>query len=418
MAEDLAELTDKVWRGQISPDQVHPGAHMGELFEVTDAVAFIPSFANVSVFKTSEGLVLIDAGSPILARMVLDQIRGWSDDRVHTIIYSHGHLDHVGAAVYDDDAEQRGVAKPRVMAHAGVPRRFDRYRMTAGYNTVINRRQFSIEAFEWPTDYRYPDETYHRSTNLEVGDTRFELHHGKGETDDHTWTWVPEHGVLCCGDFFIWTSPNAGNPQKVQRYPRDWALALRQMAELRPNLLLPGHGLPLIGADRVVEAFTNTADFLDSIHDQTVALMNEGRRLSEIIHSVEVPEHFRDKVYLQPTYDEPEFIIRNVWRLYGGWYDGNPANLKPAPEPAVAAELAELAGGASRMAERALELVANGDLRLAGHLAELAALAAPDDLKVHAARDEVFSARAAAESSTMARGVFSWAARESRRRAE
>src|SRR5947208_3667236 len=55
------------------------------------------------------------------------------------------------------------------------------------------------------------------------GGVRFELHHAKGETDDHTWTWIPSEKVLCCGDLFIWASPNAGNPQKVQRYPREWA---------------------------------------------------------------------------------------------------------------------------------------------------------------------------------------------------
>ena len=55
-------------------------------------------------------------------------------------------------------------------------------------------------------------------------------------------------------------------------------------------------------------------------------------------------------------YDEPEFIVRNIWRLYGGWYDGNPAHLKPAPEAVLAVEIAELAGGATRLAARALEL--------------------------------------------------------------
>jgi len=24
-------------------------------------------------------------------------------------------------------------------------------------------------------------------------------------------------------------------------------------------------------------------------------------------------------------YDDPEFVVHNIWRLYGGWYDGNPA---------------------------------------------------------------------------------------------
>jgi alkyl sulfatase BDS1-like metallo-beta-lactamase superfamily hydrolase len=27
------------------------------------------------------------------------------------------------------------------------------------------------------------------------------------------------------------------------------------------------------------------------------------------------------------VYDHPEFIARNVYRLYGGWYDGDPANI-------------------------------------------------------------------------------------------
>ena len=50
-----------------------------------------------------------------------------------------------------------------------------------------------------------------------------------------------------------------------------------------------------------------------------------------------------------------------------------------------------------------------------GDLAELAALAAPDDAAVHQVRAEVNEARAAAEPSLMAQGVFRWAARESRR---
>jgi alkyl sulfatase BDS1-like metallo-beta-lactamase superfamily hydrolase len=108
--------------------------------------------------------------------------------------------------------------------------------------------------------------------------------------------------------------------------------------------------------------------------------------------------------------------VRTVWRLYGGWYDGNPAQLKPAPEGDLARELAALVGGAARLADRAGELAGAGELRLAGHLAELAAQAAPDDASVHRVRAEVFSARAADELSTMSKGVFSWAADESQAR--
>jgi alkyl sulfatase BDS1-like metallo-beta-lactamase superfamily hydrolase len=191
------------------------------------------------------------------------------------------------------------------------------------------------------------------------------------------------------------------------------------MARLGAELLLPGHGVPVVGNARIVEALTDTADLLDSLHDQTVALMNEGARLDDIVHTVHAPAHLLEKPYLQPVYDDPEFIIHNIWRLYGGWYDGNPANLKPARERDLATELAALAGGAAKLATRALELAASDDgLRLAGHLAELAALAAPDDASVHAARAEVFQRRVAVETSTMAKGVFAWAASESRTRAD
>jgi alkyl sulfatase BDS1-like metallo-beta-lactamase superfamily hydrolase len=185
------------------------------------------------------------------------------------------------------------------------------------------------------------------------------------------------------------------------------------MMALEPEVMLPGHGLPIIGADRVRQALGEGAELLETLVEQTLALMNEGARLDDIAHTVRAPEHLLERPYLHAIYDEPEFVVRNIWRLYGGWYDGNPAHLKPAPAGARARELAELAGGANRQADRASALAAAGDYRLAGHLAEMAAQAAPDDEGVHAVRAQVFGARAALEPSTMSKGIFSWAQHES-----
>jgi alkyl sulfatase BDS1-like metallo-beta-lactamase superfamily hydrolase len=255
--------------------------------------------------------------------------------------------------------------------------------------------------------------------SVSVGSLDFELHHCKGETDDHTWTWFPSLRIVCTGDLFIWASPNAGNPQKVQRYPREWAEGLRRIAALSPapEVLLPGHGVPVVGADRVAQALGDTASLLESLVEQTLALMNEGARLDEVLSTVRPPSDLMERPYLQPVYDDPEFIVRNLWRLYGGWYDGNPAHLKPAPESALAAELAALVGGASVLADRALAVADGGagDLRLAGELAELAALAAWSDSGVQRVRAAVNQLRVEAESSTMAKGVFGWAANESGR---
>lgn len=416
---ELLDLADRLWDGREPIESHHPVGFTGELAVLAEGVAFLPSFANVTAFETGEGLVLVDTGGFLLGDHVHARLRAWTDQPLHTAIFTHGHVDHVfGVPPFEAEAAERGRPAPRVIAHENVPRRFARYVLTAGYNGTINARQFGLPELSFPTDFRAPDQTYTDELTLEVGGERFELHHAKGETDDHTWAWVPGRRILCCGDLFIWATPNAGNPQKAQRHPREWAQALRRMAELDAEMMLPGHGPPLVGGDRVKAALTDTAALLESLVEQTLALMNDGASLDRVLQSVRAPEELLAKPYLRPVYDEPEFIVRNLWRLYGGWFDGDPSRLKPAPAQRLAAELTAIAGGADRLAKRARELAQDGELRLAGHLAELAAQADPGLKAAQEARAEVNERRAATEASTMARGVFSWAAAESRRALE
>ncbi|MGZ8766339.1 MAG: alkyl sulfatase dimerization domain-containing protein [Acidimicrobiia bacterium] len=414
---DLLDVADQLWTGALPIEEHNPFQHFGDLIPFDDDLAFVASFANVSALSTAEGLVLVDTGSTFLAANAHAAIRTWSGRPLHTAVFTHGHIDHCfGVDLYEAEAAEAGSPAPRVVAHEAIAARFDRYRATNGYNAVINQRQFQNPSLRWPHEYRYPDETYADELVIELAGERIELHHARGETDDHTWVWVPGRKVLCCGDLFIWASPNCGNPQKVQRYPIEWARAAREMAALGAEILLPGHGLPIVGADRVRTALLDVATLLESLHDQTLAMMNAGARLDDIVHAVEYPEELLAKPYLRPVYDEPEFVVRNVWRLYGGWYDGNPARLKPPADATLAREVATLAGGADRLADRARSAADSGDLRLAGQLAEWAVQAGPDLASAHDARVTVNRARAKAEASTMAKGVFSWAVSESRDR--
>ncbi|MFZ0668216.1 MAG: alkyl sulfatase dimerization domain-containing protein [Acidimicrobiales bacterium] len=433
---DVLEVAERLWNGDVDIAELHPVGYSGSLSEIDDGLAFIPSFANVSAFKTADGLVTVDTGSAIFAQTIHSELRHWSPDRLDTAVYSHGHIDHVfGVPLFDEEAKSKGWKAPTVVAHEALPARFDRYIRTAGYNAVINRRQFLVPDLQWPVEYRYPDRTYSDRLDIDVGGQRFELHHARGETDDHTWTWIPEHRTVCCGDLFIWASPNAGNPQKVQRYPSEWAAALREMIALDPERLLPGHGFPVIGRDRVRQALSDTAELLDSLVEQTLEMMNAGARLNEIVHTVKAPQHLIDRPYLAPVYDEPEFVVRNIWRQFGGWYDGDPSSLKPAPAADLAGELSELAGGAGVLAERALMLANQfreqqaiskdttlpsrrpfpSELRLAGHLAELAVQAAPGDPGIRQIHCEVFATMAQAATSTMAKGIYRWASTQSKK---
>ncbi len=422
---DLLAMSEAIIDGKMDAAGVGPINRINhQLSEIGDGVAMVEAFSHCVLFETDDGLVAFDTSNHLGGARVVEEIRRWRQDRFNTIVYTHGHIDHVGGCgAFIADAEDRGHPRPRVAGHDNVAKRFDRYDLTDGYNRIINERQFGQfrragygldggDRFLPPSSPK-PDTTYADTMGLSAGGLEIDLRHAKGETDDHTWSWIPRHKAICAGDFFIWNFPNAGNPQKVQRYPVEWARAMRDMAAQGAELFLPAHGLPIGGAARIRTVLEQVADALDHLVGETLAMMNQGARLNDIIHSVTIDPAVLEKPYLRPMYDEPEFVIRNIWRLYGGWWDGNPANLKPARDSALATELADLAGGALRLAERALEL-SGADPRLACHLAELAALAAPTDSRVHQVRAEVFQARRERETSLMAKGIFGYVANESK----
>jgi alkyl sulfatase BDS1-like metallo-beta-lactamase superfamily hydrolase len=427
--EDPIELSSRVIDEAAAHEPTNRVTNL--LTEIDDDIAIVESFSHMIVFRTDAGLVSFDASGEGSGVAVMEALRGWRDDPVHSLVYTHGHMDHVGGSgAVVADAEAHGHDTPTVVSHVNLPPRLERYQYTNAWNQIINKRQFggvnprhgmrvASETPQFvPEDAAWPDITYEDALTLAVGGLEVQLHHAKGETDDHTWAWVPEHKALVTGDLVLWVFPNAGNPQKVQRFPSLWAQALRTMMSFDAELLLPAHGLPIRGHDRIQRVLGDLAGALEGLERDTVAMMNEGARLDEIIHAVRVDPDKLSLPWMIPVYDEPEFVVRNIWRMYGGWWDANPSHLKPAPETDLASELAALAGGADVLARRAQELSEAGDFRLAAHLIDFAGLAAPDDAAIHGARSELYMARRKSESSLMSKGIFAAAARESQAVAE
>jgi alkyl sulfatase BDS1-like metallo-beta-lactamase superfamily hydrolase len=405
----------------------------GELSEVADGLAMVESFSHTVAWDSGEGLVCFDAshlntGAPIVA-----ELSRWRPGRIHTLVYTHGHIDHVGGSgAFVAHNKENGHAPLRVVGHENVQRRFDRYRQTDQWNRLINARQFGgvrddmgmtndlrpaaggrALPFFLPPDTADVTETVGDFLSDRIGDTVIEYHHGKGETDDHLWSWFPEKKWVATGDFVIWNFPNAGNPQKVQRWPIEWAATLRRIIAKEPELLLPAHGLPIAGRDRIARVLDEIAGALEDLVRDVLEMMNAGATLDEIIHTVRVPATTLARPYLRPLYDEPEFVVRGVWRQFGGWWDGAASRLKPARDAEVGAEVAHLAGGADVLVRRARELAVAGDLRLACHLADFAGWAAPDVPEIHEVRAEIYEMRRKQETSLMAKGIFKGAARES-----
>ena len=428
---DLVEISSRIIDSGVVDQPVNRVTN--ELSELADDLAIVESFSHCVAFDSGDGLVCFDSSGVHSGAAVVAALKSWRTDRVGHLIYTHGHADHVGGSTFF------AADKPTVVGHQNVAARLDRYDYTSNWNLIINARQFGgipgelnlsigeavgdgnggarvaiAEARRFlPATTLRPTTTFDKQHSMVVGGTPIELHHARGETDDHLWAWLPNRKWLMAGDFVIWNFPNAGNPQKVQRYPLEWAVALREMIAVGPELLVPAHGLPIAGRDRIALVLGDMADALEGLVADVIALMNQGATLDAIIHSVSVPADTLAKPYLRPLYDEPEFVIRNIWRQFGGWWDGAASRLKPSPDSHLAEVIAQMCGGPAELIRRAQQAVADNDLRLACHLADLAGWAAPADPAIHSGRADIYVERRKAEPSLMSKGIFMAAARES-----
>ncbi len=429
---DLLEISSRIIDSGVVDQPINRVTN--ELSELADGLAIVESFSHCVALDTGEGLVCFDSSGVHTGEAVMAAVKGWRPERVSHLIYTHGHADHVGGSTFF------AADRPVVIGHQNVTARLDRYDYTNNWNLIINSRQFggipgelnlSIGEAEGgaqvsiadarrflPSTTLRPSETFVSHHEVRAGDTTIELRHARGETDDHLWAWLPDRRWIMAGDFVIWNFPNAGNPQKVQRYPSEWAAALREMIAAEPELLVPAHGLPIAGQARIAMVLGDIADALEHLVADVIEMMNQGATLDAIIHTVSVPADTLAKPYLRPLYDEPEFVIRNIWRQFGGWWDGAASRLKPSSDAHLAAAIADLCGGAIALIGRAQQAVVDNDLRLACHLADLAGWAAPDDPAIHSVRAEVYIERRKAEPSLMSKGIFMAAARESQSIAE
>ena len=261
-----------------------------------------------------------------------------------------------------------------------MPARFHRYGLMHGWNARINQRQFALPQPMFPQHFDAPTLLVRERLTQRLGDLTLHYTAAKGETDDALWLWVPERGYLFTGDLIIWQAPNCGNPQKVQRYPEEWADALEAMAGCDAEWLFPGHGLAVQGRAAVRTVLTETARYLRVIVDEVRRRMNAGETPEDIFHAVEPDAELATRPFLRATYDHPKFIVRNLLRLWGGWWNGNAAELLPAT-PARASG----GGGGARRRRRGASLRAaarcstRGDATAASHLAEWATRAEPSN---------------------------------------
>lgn len=405
---------------------VTPAALGGGVREISPGVWFLPGFGNTTIVLGERGAAVIDPGLFVNGPRVVRTVRQITDAPVRYVVYTHGHYDHAfGTAALMEEADERGRARPEVVGHVNVARRFERYRKTAGHLAVT----FDLQFASWGPHggdvvrrarYFPPTVEYTDVLGLDLGGVTLECHHGLGETDDHTWVWIPEARIVVGGDFIVSSLPNAGTPFRVQRYVLEWAEALEEMAALEPAAVVSGHGG--VFTDNALHMLRTTARACRWLDAEVVRRLNEGQWQEQILAEVRLPPDLEESPYLRPLYGCTAFAVRDLLRRYAGWYDGNPTMLFPSLRREVASEVVGLVGDPAAILQRAEALAAGEDpaaIQLALHLLDLVIFdGGPQSAAARRRKADLLDRRAQFEPSFVAQNVLRSAAAGERSSAE
>jgi alkyl sulfatase BDS1-like metallo-beta-lactamase superfamily hydrolase len=341
----------------------HPDVHVARIL-----------IANATWVNTTDGTVVIDTLIfPHLAQAMREKIYE-TGGPVKYVIYTHGHMDHVGgASAFLED-------KPEVIGHRYVTDRFEKYTILSEHRARIASIQFNLPFMPQKPSFVEPTKTYNESMTFTLGDKTFELYHARAETDDATWVFIPEIKTAIVGDLIISGFPNIGNPFKPTRFTLPWARALEAVREKQPDMLIAHGGHALYKGDDARELLDVTIEAIYSIHDQVVEHINKDVPLDEMIHTVRLPDHLKDHRYLRFLYSRPEFAVYNIYRWYHGYFDHNPAHLLPRPEVEVNEEIFNLIGDGSVILNRCTELLKQGKPQLALQVLDVLLMHEPENI--------------------------------------
>jgi alkyl sulfatase BDS1-like metallo-beta-lactamase superfamily hydrolase len=230
-----------------------------------------------------------------------------------------------------------------------------------------------------PTAEVMPDLLIDDRHAFTLGGRRFEiLWTPGGETRSAVIVWLPDEKIAIVGNLF---GPLFGNHPNLNTLRGDkprWATqfidSAKRLRALRPEIVLTGHAA-IHGADHIEREVTRIIDSVQWVHDRAIEGMNAGKDLRTLMREVVPPP----ELTLTEEYGKVAWNVRAIWHEYTGWQE--PArgltDLYDVPPSSVAPVLAELAGGADRIAERARGFVEQAKPLEALHLLYVALTASP-----------------------------------------
>ncbi|OMC07039.1 MBL fold metallo-hydrolase [Mycobacterium sp. SP-6446] len=368
-----------VYRGRPGAEAMRP-ASAEQAERLAPGLWCSPGLSNAYMLTTADGRVIVNTGMGFEGPVHRANFDAVDSSPVRYIIFTQGHVDHVGGLDSVRDPETTVVAQANWTAWRDDNERLIPYRASRSAFAFKDTLTSGIRAIQRRLGTKHlpgqsvpaVDLDFEDTLSLEVGGRRLELISVPGgETTDSLVVWLPDERICLCGNTF---GPIFGHiPNLVtirgDRY-RDaltTIASVERVRALRPELLVTGHFEPIAGADLIDAELTRLRDAIQYVHDETVAGMNAGKDVQTLMREITLPAEYE----VGQGYGKVAWDVRAIWENYSGWFHHrSTTELYPVGFDAVGADVIELAG-AEALVDRAREHLAAGRPLHAIHLAEL-----------------------------------------------
>ena len=372
-------MSEPVYRTRPGADAMRPAA-AEKAEQIAPGLWCSPGLSNAYLLTTGDGRVIVNTGMGFEGPVHRANFDAVDSSPVRYIIFTQGHVDHVGGLDSVRDPDTTVVAQANWTAWRDDNERLIPYRASRSAFAFKDALGTGVQAIQRRLGTtRLPgqsvpvvDVDFHDTLTLDVGGRRLELISVPGgETTDSLVVWLPEERICLCGNTF---GPLFGHvPNLVtmrgDRY-RDaltCIASVERVRDLEPELVVTGHFEPIAGQRRINAELTRLRNAIQYIHDQTVAGMNAGKDVQTLMREIAPPAEYE----VGQGYGRVDWDVRAIWENYSGWFHHrSTTELYPVGLDEVAADVVELAG-AEALVERARAHLAAGRPVHSIHLAEL-----------------------------------------------